>query len=313
MPGAAERSAKSSNKTTDIFPVSGFPGENELRDLQFKLSHNLQSTLDLRATLENFLNNIADTVSVSGISYFGNAATRKIEIGKLAPHTADYNIRSDTANLGKIVFHRSKRFLEGELAVLEVLIGILFYPLRNALMYQEALENSMRDPLTGIGNRQALENSFEREVKLAQRHKRNLSVLMMDIDHFKLVNDQHGHGDGDKVLTHVASLIKESLRETDQLFRYGGEEFIVLLHNADNCSANLTAERIRRHLSVNTIKLERGELAVTISIGLTSLTNANDSSSTLFNLADQALYQAKNEGRNRVVSLLPKEMESSPG
>jgi len=280
--------------------VNGFPIENALRDLQFKLANNLQCSLDLNTTLELFFSNIQEAVTVHGMRYSPPEGPSH-SLGKSRAHRVSYNINSGELRLGSIEFNRSKRFLEKELAALEALIGVLFFPLRNALLYQQALANSLRDTLTGIGNRSALESSFAREIKLAQRHQHALSLLVLDVDHFKKINDEFGHQCGDTVLRKIAQTIQGCLRETDQVFRYGGEEFVVLLHNTGLSDAKLTAERIRITVAMSPTQVEEREIIVNISIGASAL-HADDSLETFFARADRALYRAKRLGRNKVVT-----------
>ncbi|WP_075187977.1 GGDEF domain-containing protein [Teredinibacter haidensis] len=294
--------AASRRTDTESWPdhrVHGFPAENDLRDLQFKLAHNLQSSLDLHTTLDLFFNNIQEAVSVNGLHYRCPEDVSNLELGNICPHKASYKVSSADLKLGQIVFSRAKPFLEAELAALEMMVGVLFYPLRNALLYQQALENSLRDSLTGIGNRAAFDANFDRELKLAQRHKQHLSLLVIDIDHFKNVNDCYGHQNGDRILKHAATSIQAGLRETDQVFRYGGEEFVVVLSNTCHKDAHLIAERIRLKVAMSPTRVDNSDVLVTASIGISKLKEC-DHTETLFNRADQALYRAKALGRNRV-------------
>lgn len=279
--------------------VNGFPGENEFKDLQFKLTYSLQTTIDVTDTLGLFFDNIQALFAVDGI-VFEDKEGANITLGVSQPHSAVYNVAANKTKLGRIEFKRGKPFLETELAVLEMLIGVLFYPLRNALLYRQALQNSMRDPLTGLGNRQAMQTCFKREIKLAQRHKLPLSLVLVDIDNFKATNDKYGHLNGDKVIRHTVSNIKKTLRETDQTFRFGGEEFVVLLHNTNSENAKLTAERIRMLVALTPLAFEKENILSTISLGVTQLVNT-DSTESFFERADSALYMAKNAGRNKVV------------
>lgn len=281
--------------------VHGFPSENKLDDLRFKLAYNLQSTLDLHNTIELFFNNIQEVVQCSGLEYHNKPLNVRLNLGMTAKHSATYNVSSENLLLGAITFSRNKRFLNTELAKIEMLIGALFYPLRNALMYKEALENSMRDALTGIGNRAAMDKNFEREIKLAKRQRSALALIVIDVDHFKGVNDKHGHHNGDKVLIHISNIIQKSLRETDQVFRYGGEEFVALLNSANMHSAYMTAERIRMNIAMTPLHLNGEDFSFTASMGVSSL-SPNDDTILLFDRADKALYMAKKHGRNRVVS-----------
>ena len=166
-------------------------------------------------------------------------------------------------------------------------------------------QENISDPLTGAFNRRYLDRRLKEEINRARRHGTPLSVLMLDIDHFKQVNDTHGHQAGDKVQVDLAGLVKEELRETDMLARYGGEEFLVLaLQTPDSGAVNL-AERIRARLESSLIKLtatkgEEREIRVTCSIGVASFGGAIESVEKLVGIADQNLYSAKQAGRNRV-------------
>ncbi len=292
-------SSSSSRNTAN--PVNGFKAENEIRDLQFKLTHQLQSTLDVVSTLELFFNNVNGSVKMDGLQ-FETPHGDKVTLGKLSSHRAQYTINSQHANLGTLTFFRRKHFLEGELVALEMFVSILFYPLRNALLYREALASSLRDSLTGIGNRKAMDVSIDREIKLAHRHDQNLSVLFIDLDHFKQVNDSFGHRAGDKLLQHTVKNIQSVLRDTDQLFRYGGEEFVVLLNNTDLQAAKLISDRIRLFIAMTPLTVDNQLINATISIGV-SLLNKDDSADSLLRRSDSALYIAKNSGRNKVVCL----------
>lgn len=287
-------------QTQPATKTTGFPAESELKDLRFKLTFKLQSTLDLHVALEVFFENIQSVVSCDGIIYNNETLGIHCKLGTGTQHSAQYTVASAQHSLGELTFRRSKRFIEAELAILEMLIGVLFYPLRNALLYKEALENSQRDTLTGIGNRGAMDISFGREIKLAKRQNQPLSVLVIDIDHFKNINDHFGHKNGDKALAHISMCIQQSLRETDQIFRYGGEEFVALLNGTRMNCAKLTAERIRINVASSSIDDVFGDTTCTVSIGVSSLSMSDDAES-LFERADAALYQAKREGRNKVI------------
>lgn len=296
---AASQSNSRMQKPSAI-KVNGFPGENELRDLQFKLAYNLQSTLDVTNTLDLFFENIQDLFEVDGLN-FNDTDNLCLKLGHQEKHSARYNVSAGDIQLGKIEFRRNRAFLEAELTLMEMLIGVLFYPLRNALLYRAALDSSMRDSLTGIGNRQAMDNCFAREIKLSLRHDTPLSLVLIDIDHFKQLNDTYGHRNGDRVLQHIVSSIKNTLRETDQIFRFGGEEFVILLHNTDSENARLAAERIRVHTAISPVELNGSNVSATISLGVSTLQKSDDVE-RFFERADKALYAAKGLGRNKVVT-----------
>ena len=165
-------------------------------------------------------------------------------------------------------------------------------------MYQTAL----RDGLTGIFNRRYLDERLASEMAFARRHERPLSVLLLDIDHFKRVNDAHGHPVGDAVLVQFAAIVGKQLRAEDVLARYGGEEFAVVCRDIDEARAAILANRIR--LRVEATRFESAELAlaITCSVGVACYVKDSklDSAEALVGAADRALYDAKTRGRNRV-------------
>ena len=162
----------------------------------------------------------------------------------------------------------------------------------------ELTRMATHDQLTGLYNRHYLLDVTYQKIARAKRHKDNLSLLMLDIDHFKLVNDNHGHQKGDLVLREIAQLLNEISRSEDVVARFGGEEFIILLEHCDIECALDKAENIRRHVE----KLNPEGIKITISIGLSELDLANESFNELLKQADDALYKAKSDGRNCVVS-----------
>ncbi len=162
------------------------------------------------------------------------------------------------------------------------------------------LRMALSDPLTGLGNRAALVDGFERLRALAARHATSLSLLMLDVDYFKRVNDRHGHEAGDKVLAEVAELLRERLRESDFICRLGGEEFVVLLPGAVGRHAVEVAEAVRRKLADASIQHNGVPIPLTVSIGVAHYGDDGQALDDLLAAADQRLYQCKQEGRNRV-------------
>ena len=168
-------------------------------------------------------------------------------------------------------------------------------------VHEEIYRVSVTDGLTGLNNRRVLDEELEKEFVRARRHGRTFSVLLLDIDHFKLVNDEHGHGAGDIVLKQVAAAVRRSTRDgLDIVARYGGEEIAVLAPETDLSNAVALAERIRSTVEAMAVEHEGTELKVTLSAGCAELSAADAVPQSLFDRADQKLYQAKNAGRNRV-------------
>ena len=171
------------------------------------------------------------------------------------------------------------------------------HQLEAVLLKMEAL--AITDSLTGLFNRRYFESEIDREFKKTQRYGHPTSCLMIDIDHFKEINDEYGHSIGDQTLKEISLAIKNCLREIDVLGRWGGEEFVVLLPQADKEGAFKAASRILS--SVAACQLSSCPKQVTISIGLASIPDHSiDNSEKLIDASDQALYKAKAKGRNRI-------------
>ncbi|MEJ7734301.1 MAG: GGDEF domain-containing protein [Polyangiaceae bacterium] len=164
-------------------------------------------------------------------------------------------------------------------------------------------ESSTRDALTGCASRKHFDERLRSEVAAAVRHRSELSLLMIDVDHFKKVNDTHGHPAGDAVLRFIAATIQNRLRTEDLLGRWGGEEFAILLRASPCEGGARAAERLRVTIANNTVMFDGVHIPVTVSIGCASLACASQGTGeTLLRVADRRLYAAKRTGRNRVVS-----------
>ena len=168
------------------------------------------------------------------------------------------------------------------------------------------LQLSNTDPLTTLYNRRFMLTALEREIQRSQRKGSPLSLVIMDIDHFKRVNDTFGHQQGDMVLTRVAALAKRDLRSYDVAARYGGEEFILVLPETTNAEAVQVANRLRLEIAQETFPPPLDTARVTISMGVSTYPFPGIASiDDLSHAADEALYRAKKEGRNRVISSQP--------
>ena len=168
-------------------------------------------------------------------------------------------------------------------------------------------ELTLRDPLTRAYNRRYFDRRLLEEVSFARRQGSPLSLLIIDVDHFKLINDNYGHPVGDLVLERVASGIQGVMRPEDVLARYGGEEFVVIARHTALSNAKVLAERIRRHVEALSIRLPSDEIQVTVSIGVAAQSKETDYSSReqLMVAGDAAMYAAKSAGRNRVCTAAP--------
>jgi len=270
-----------------------------LAQLRQQLSLRLQTTLEVERILELFYTEVQRLVPLSALSYQLASCDVRLELGERASHSAGYRLNHDGEFLGELTFRRNQRFSEDELGQLESLLASLLFPLRNALLYRAALQSALRDPLTETGNRIAMQQTLKREVDIARRTLQPLSVLMVDIDHFKRINDSHGHLVGDQALKAVASALKDSLRNVDMVFRYGGEEFMVLLSNTSREAASLVGERLRMAVLGIQQLVENRAIELSVSLGCSTLL-PGESMESLLRRADNALYVSKRDGRNRL-------------
>ena len=178
-------------------------------------------------------------------------------------------------------------------ALIAMVLGRLIADLRH---------RSRHDGLTGLLNRRAIEESIEAQIRRSQRSGEAFSVLMLDLDHFKSINDRFGHAVGDQALRHVAAVLLAGVRDVDDIARIGGEEFLALMPGATLEAATPVAERLREQLAAQPLHLDGNAIAVTVSIGVAQWSESADDVSRLLVRADAALYQAKQQGRNRVVA-----------
>ncbi|MFJ7110971.1 GGDEF domain-containing protein [Pseudomonas sp. NPDC098740] len=267
--------------------------------LRQKLSLQLQTSLEPQRILGLFFREIQRLVPLDTLIYQHKASDLRLEFGQRGHHSISYSLSHEGEHLGDLVFRRNQRFSEQEQCNLESLLSALMYPMRNALLYRAATQSALRDPLTDTGNRIAMDQTLQREIEMARRHLQPLSLLMLDIDHFKHINDNHGHSAGDDVLKAVAASIKSQLRNVDMVFRFGGEEFLILLSNTSREAAAMVGERLRFAVQAEEYSADGHAIDLTVSLGCSTLL-PGESAESLLRRADSALYVAKREGRNRL-------------
>jgi diguanylate cyclase (GGDEF)-like protein len=195
------------------------------------------------------------------------------------------------------------------------LFGALFVWLTTSLSLQTAFDvrrvtlleqESITDPLTGIYNRRYLDRRLKEEFGRARRYGMPLSVLLIDIDYFKQINDTHGHQAGDLLLSHLGKLLLKEIRDSDIAARYGGDELLILALNTTASASAVLAERLRQYIENHPLALtsdpaQQEDIRISVSIGVAGLSKEVTDSEKLVQFADEALYRAKQEGRNRVV------------
>ena len=187
-----------------------------------------------------------------------------------------------------------------------IVIALAFHATLMALVVArltaQLRHRSRHDGLTGLLDRRAIEENLQTQMQRSRRTGETFSVLMLDLDHFKSINDRFGHAVGDRVLVHVAAVLEESFREVDRLGRIGGEEFLALMPGAALDAAGPVAERVRERLSASPVILDASEVHLSVSIGMAQWHPPDEEISRLLGRADSALYLAKAQGRDRVVT-----------
>ena len=214
------------------------------------------------------------------------------------------NLATQVSALLAATLHRLA--LERERRLLETRVGERTQELSAAL--EQVTRLSRTDPLTNIPNRRALLEQADEALRMAKRHGREVALVIVDIDHFKRVNDTLGHQVGDEVLVAVAGALLGSVRETDHVGRLGGEEFVILLPETTAAAAFVVAERCRR--AIGALRLQALATPITASFGIATYPHHGVELDVLLVCADQAMYEAKHRGRDAIVTFVPAEPPS---
>lgn len=301
MPSTQRTSLKEGSTLSELTSLSATDIDRTLfeTDTLVQITSVLHTSLDVAQIVELFSKEVKNFVRFDCVKFVYDKQNIDLKFGRNSKFTRSYQLEINDLYLGDITFTRRVDFEKRETKEIENLIQALIYPLRNALMYQQALHDAHKDPLTGIGNRAAFNETMKREIELAHRHTTPLAMIVIDIDYFKKINDNYGHYVGDCILKKLALCTKDIIRKSDMLFRYGGEEFVVLLPNTDSEGAVRLAQRIRRKVEKSECECDGHTLTLTISAGVSQL-KEKDSANDLFVKADTALYEAKADGRNSV-------------
>lgn len=255
----------------------------------------LASSLDLSKLCDTFFAVIQQRLHITGIRVDNKLGQLSYGDTEEFSQSKQFELQCDNNVFAKIsyFFRRALSFQDWQ--ALKAMHHCLRFPLKNAITFAEAQQLAMRDHLTGLGNRAMYDDTLAKECHHAQRSGNYLSLVAIDLDKFKQVNDCFGHSEGDRVLMAVANAISQALRGSDYAFRFGGDEFCCVLKGADRHTSQQIVQRICSHINEQRI-LQRHH--VTCSFGIATL-DAKDSESSLFKRADTALYEAKRAGRNQ--------------
>lgn len=261
---------------------------------QCMILQNLMLNIDAVSVVKQYLSQARHFLKLTGISLiFGD---QKITQGHCAPphQCKTLSLKDDHHIIGQIKYYHKAGFNLHDFQLMQELHICTRQILKNVIHHEEVKKLALKDPLTGLGNRGAYQESLQRYMSNSRRKNTLFGLLVIDLDHFKPVNDKFGHQEGDRVLEQFARALHSALRDTDMAFRIGGDEFCCLLED-NSCSANrMIAQRIQRAISQIPVLAKHG---ISSSIG-SVIYQIGESESELFLRADNALYQAKSAGRD---------------
>ncbi|MFL2555761.1 MAG: GGDEF domain-containing protein [Gammaproteobacteria bacterium] len=269
-----------------------------------KVMQVLQTTLDINFLIENFSKELQSITSHNYLNYKNIDQNINIKIGDQTANKVVIELDLDKRKLGKLVISRKTEFSDNEKEKINRLAILLLFPINNILNYRQAIANANIDPITKLNNRMLFNKILEQEIDFAQRYNQKLLMMMIDLDNFKKINDEYGHIVGDIMLKNVSGFLKKFMRRSDLVFRYGGDEFCIILRNTTLNGANELANRIRKSINNEIFTCGDHEIKITVSIGLVKI-HEEDDSIKFIERADRLLYEAKEIGRNNVITEAP--------
>ncbi|WP_273427443.1 GGDEF domain-containing protein [Marinobacter sp.] len=272
---------------------------NTTPDVLTRLTQRLLTTLSLETQLGIVADELGGIVPFDSLNYRHRIARQDFIFasGLGGQHKCEYRLNLEGVSYGTLTLFRRRKFSDEELEGIETILGAAICPLRNACHYLTIEQAALTDSLTGIPNKRALDDTLLRASQLSDRHDECYSLILCDLDHFKSVNDNHGHVVGDHLLQETAEGIERTLRTSDSVYRFGGEEFAILLPHTSEQGARDVADRIRKAIKDILVDCGDGKLSVTASCGVATHLE-NEPPEHWLARADDALYHAKRQGRN---------------
>jgi diguanylate cyclase (GGDEF)-like protein len=253
------------------------------------LLERLQTTLDVEELLAIFAKEVEKLVDFSGLYFKSQEFSSSIKGSRTAKVERTFELKIDNEFIGVLTYSVNKPISLPKYKILNQLHQHLLYPLRNALNYQMAAKLAMQDGLTNLGNRRYFDKQLTRAMHHANRQQSRVGLILGDLNKFKAINDSYGHQIGDLVLKHVAKAMSVSVRDSDSVFRFGGDEFAIIVENASDNSLHIIESRIKIAID-NDALLAKYQLSC--SLGCTFMNRA-DNEYSVFERADQALYRQK--------------------
>ena len=296
-----ENSADHSNRKNPIIIIKPIKKIESLTEESLRTMYILQSTLDINILIELFDNELKKMVSHDYLNYKNSIENININLGEIIKEKLIFNLKINNNSLGKFVIARNTKFNKWEINEIKNLMSVLVQPINNALHYKQAITNASIDPVTKLNNRTLFNKIINQEIDFAQRYEQKLLLMMLDLDNFKKINDNFGHNIGDVLLNLLGQELTKFMRRSDLVFRYGGDEFCIILRNSILDGAKKLANRVRNNIDENEFNCNDVKIKISVSIGLAKL-HDDDDSITFIERADKLLYKAKNAGRNNVIA-----------
>ncbi|SFC20562.1 GGDEF domain-containing protein [Pseudoalteromonas denitrificans] len=254
----------------------------------------LQKTLELTKLINIFSLEATKLFPISGLQFHSTDGVIEMSGSKHQGKAFAFDLEVESERLGQLVYFSQKPISIFIKEKLQLLHNVLAYPLRNALMFYRVKKLATKDTLTGLSNRSHFNDYLNKKLDRCRRHHRRFGLMLLDLDNFKQVNDTHGHLLGDQVLVQFSALLMQSIRGIDTVFRFGGDEFSILIDDNQEGVCNIIADRIQRLVHKDALLAKHN---VTTSIGFT-LAKVKDDQISVFERSDKALYQAKGAGRD---------------
>ncbi|WP_448211217.1 GGDEF domain-containing protein [Colwellia sp. MEBiC06753] len=253
------------------------------------LLEQLQTTLELDRIIAKFAMEASKYIDFTGLKFQALDAQSTMRGSRKGKFNRQFNLLLAGEILGTLTYELNKKISSSNAKILEELHHYLIHPLNNALTYRRALMLAMQDGLTGLGNRRHFDEQLKRAMHQSLRNHDKVGLIVADLNKFKAINDTFGHAIGDSVLIHFANALRASMRDSDSIFRFGGDEFAVLIESAGKESLEVIYHRIHQAVASDDLLVE---YQVTCSLGATFMNKA-DNAKSFFERADQDLYRRK--------------------
>ncbi|MBL4765838.1 MAG: GGDEF domain-containing protein [Colwellia sp.] len=277
-------------------PTSSFHAFNALKNSADAYNKNnsslleqLQTTLELDKLLDIFAMEAARYINFCGLYFKNQAVSKTLRGSRKAKQERQFELKLNDEFIGTLSYGINSPISMNHYKDLQRIHQVILYPLKNALQYHQAMQLAMHDSLTGLGNRRYFDEQLKRAMHNANRHHALVGLVLGDLNKFKAINDTYGHSTGDQVLKQFANILRSCIRNSDSVFRFGGDEFAIIVENASEYALDIIQSRIDNALKTDVLL---AKYQVSCSLGTTFMNRA-DNVQSLFERADQALYRQK--------------------